>query len=153
MINAYTRWMMIAGVDCRHKFWNFTDRLEPADGEIVVSMNERHFTTSRLASTFTSSRKASIVIHRKDGSTMSLWPWVPHNAQPGEIDLQAVLTHEFGHTFWLDDVSDADRTMNSGYDYQRQRFGPFDGDVLAVKAIYREMDRNRVRIGRVRRVA
>jgi hypothetical protein len=89
VINAYTRWMMIAGVDCRHKFWNFTDRLEPADREIVVSMNERHFTTSRLASTFTSSRKASIVIHRNDGSTMSLWPWVPHNAQPGEIDLRA----------------------------------------------------------------
>jgi hypothetical protein len=145
VMNAFTRWTMVAGVDCRPKFWNFTDRLEPADGEIVVSMNERHFTSTRLASTFTGSRKASIVIHRKNGATMSLWPWVPHNAQPGEIDMQGVLTHEFGHTFWLEDVTDTDRTMCGSYDYQRQRFGPFDGDVLALKAIYKDMDRNRVR--------
>jgi hypothetical protein len=145
VMNAITRWMMIAGVDCRPQFWNYTDRTTAEDGEVLVMMNERHFDSTRLASTFTGWRKATIVIHRKNGSTMTLWPWVPHNAQPGEIDMQAVLTHEFGHTFWLEDVTDADRTMNGGYDYQRQRFGPFDGDVTAVKALYRDMDRNRVR--------
>ncbi|RJL23071.1 sialidase family protein [Bailinhaonella thermotolerans] len=145
VMNAYTRWMMIAGVDCRPKFWNWTDRTAPADGEILITMNERHFNTTRAASTFTSWRKASIVIHRRNGADLSLWPWVTHNARPGELDMQAVLTHEFGHTFWLEDVADADRTMNGNYDYQRQRFGPYDGDVLALKAIFRDMDRNRVR--------
>jgi hypothetical protein len=145
VMNAYTRWHMVAGVDCRPQFWNFTDRTAAADGEILVSMNERHFNTSRIASTFGSWRKFSIVLHRRLGSTMTLLPWVPHNAQPGEQDMQAVLTHEFGHCFWLDDVSDPDRTMNGSYDYQRQRFGPFEGDVAAVKAIYRDMDRHRIR--------
>jgi len=71
IINAYTRWMMSAGVDCRFQFFGYTTRTEPSDGEVLIIMNERHFDSTRVASTFTSWRKAPIVIHRKNGSNLT----------------------------------------------------------------------------------
>ncbi|MFE6162158.1 matrixin family metalloprotease [Streptomyces sp. NPDC056486] len=144
VINAYTRWMN-AGADCRFQFWNYTDRSDAQDGEIIISMNERHADTTRIASAFVNWRRANIVVHRKNGSNLTPWPLVPFNAQPGQIDLQGVLTHEFGHCFWLDHSSSAQDTMHADYAYHRQRFGPWEGDVARLKALYRDMDRNRLR--------
>ena len=145
VINAYTRWMMSAGVDCRYQFFGYTTRTEPADGEVLVTMNERHFDSTRIASTFGSWRKASLVVHRKNGSNLTNWNFVPYNADVGEIDLQGVLTHEFGHCFWLDHTTSNTETMNGSYQYHRQRFGPWEGDVARVKAIFRDFDRNHLR--------
>jgi matrixin len=145
VINAYTRWMMSAGVDCRFQFFGYTDRTEAGDGEVLITMNERHFDTSRIASTFTSWRKANMVIHRKNGSDLTNWNIVPYNAAPGEIDLQGVLTHEFGHCYWLDHSSLPNDTMVANYDYHRQRYGPWEGDVARAKAIFADFDRNHLR--------
>ena len=146
VINAYTRWMMSAGVDCRFQFFGYTDRTEASDGEVLITMNERHFNTTRIASTFTSWRKANMVFHRRNGANLTNWNIVPYNAAPGEIDLQGVLTHEFGHCYWLDDGSvNPNDTMVGAYDYHRQRYGPWEGDVARVKAIYRDFDRNYLR--------
>jgi hypothetical protein len=144
-INAYTRWMMSAGVDCRFQFFGFTNRTAASDGEVVITMNERHFDTTRIASTFVSWRQANMVIHRKNGSNLTNWNIVPYNAAPGEIDLQGVLTHEFGHCYWLDHSTLPNDTMVGNYDYHRQRFGPWEGDVQRAKALYRDFDRNRLR--------
>jgi hypothetical protein len=145
LINAYTRWMMSAGVDCRYQFFGYTTRTEPSDGEILVTMNERHFDSTRIASTFGSWRKASLVIHRKNGSNLTNWNLVPYNADPGEIDLQGIFTHELGHCYWLDHAASGNETMNGGYGYHRARYGPWEGDVSRAKAIYRDFDRNRLR--------
>jgi hypothetical protein len=145
VINASTRWMMEAGADCRFQFWGYTTNTEPGDGEIVITMNERHFDSTRIASTFGSWRKASLVIHRKNGSNLTNWNIVPYNAADGEIDLQGVLMHELGHCFWLDHVTSANETMNGGYDYHRCRFGPWNGDVNSVKTLFGDFDKNRLR--------
>jgi hypothetical protein len=145
VINAYTRWMMEAGVDCRFQFWGYTTNTQPGDGDVLITMNERHFDSTRIASTFGSWRKASLVVHRKNGSNLTNWNIVPYNAAPGEIDLQGVLTHEFGHCYWLDHTTSATETMNGGYDYHRQRFGPWDGDVVRAKGLFGDFDRNHLR--------
>jgi len=38
VINAYTRWMNVGGVDLRFQFWGYTDRTESQDGELVISI-------------------------------------------------------------------------------------------------------------------
>jgi hypothetical protein len=87
-----------------------------------------------------------MVFHRKNGASLTNWHIVPYNAAPGEIDLQAVLTHEFGHCFWLEDGStNPNDTMVGAYDYHRGRYGPWEGDVARAKAIYRDFDRNYLR--------
>lgn len=144
LVNAYTRWMA-AGVDCRYQFFGYTTRTEPGDGEILITMNERHFDSTRIASTFGSWRRASLVIHRKNGSNLTNWSIVPWNAQPGEIDLQGVLLHELGHCFWLDHATSGNESMTGGYNYHSARFGPWDGDVQRVKSIYRDFESNRLR--------
>ena len=144
VINAYTRWMA-AGVDCRFQFFGYTTRTEPSDGEILITMNERHFDSTRIASTFGSWRKASLVIHRKNGSNLTTWNIVPYNADPGEIDLQGVLLHELGHCYWLDHATSGNEAMIGGYNYHSARLGPWDGDVRRAKGIFRDVDRNRLR--------
>lgn len=144
VVNAYTRWQH-AGIDCRFQFWNYTDRTEPQDGEILISMNERHFDTTRIASTFGSWRKMHVVVHRRNGADLTPWPLVPFNALQGQIDLQGVFLHELGHCFWLDHSSDGRDAMFGGYNYHSYRFGPWEGDVVKAKAIYRDFDRNRLR--------
>src|SRR5262245_33215195 len=98
VINACARWAQLSGVDCRHQFAGYTTKTSADSGEVVITMNEHHFMESRIASTF----GTNIVFHRKDGATLTPWNFVPYQANAGEIDMQGVLMHELGHTFWLD---------------------------------------------------
>jgi hypothetical protein len=145
VINAYTRWMNVGGVDLRFQFWGYTDRTESNDGELVISMNERHFDSTRLASTFGSYNRLIIVFHRKNGSDLTPWNFVPYNANPGEFDMQGILIHELGHCLGLDHSSGANDTMNGGYQYHRYRYGPFVNDVARLRAVYDLFIRNNLR--------
>jgi Matrixin len=145
VINAYTRWMNVAGVDLRFQFWGYTTKTESDSGELVISMNERHANSTRLASTFGTYNKLIIVFHRKRGSDLTPWPFVPHNAAAGEFDMQAILTHELGHCLGLDHSTGANDTMNGSYEYHRQRFGPFANDVARARNVYSLFTRNRLR--------
>lgn len=145
VINAYTRWMNLAGSNLRFQFWGYTTKTESDTGELVISMNERHVTSTRIASTFGSYNKLIIVFHRKNGSNLTPWNFVPYNAAPGEFDMQAILTHEFGHCFGLDDTSSANDTMNGSYDYHSYRFGPFNRAIDHVRNLYSDFSNNRLR--------
>lgn len=145
VINAYTRWMNVAGVDLRFQFWGYTTKTESDSGELVISMNERHADSTRLASTFGTYNKLIIVFHRKRGSDLTPWNFVPYNAAAGEFDMQAILMHELGHCLGLDHSSGANDTMNGGYEYHRYRFGPFANDVARVRNVYSLFTRNRLR--------
>ena len=53
VINGYTRIARVAGVDVRPQFYGFVDdRTDSRPGEIVISANEAHARSNRLASTF-----------------------------------------------------------------------------------------------------
>jgi hypothetical protein len=145
VINAYTRWMNVGGVDLRFQFWGYTDRTESEDGELVISMNERHFTSTRLASTFGTYNRLIIVFHRQNGSDLSPWNFVPYNANPGEFDMQGILIHELGHCLGLDHSTGTNDTMNGGYAYHRQRYGPFADDVRRLRIVYPLFTRNNLR--------
>ena len=145
VINAYTRWMNIGGVDLRFQFWGYTNRTESQDGELVISMNERHSTSTRLASTFGSYNRLIIVFHRKNGSDLTPWNFVPYNANPGEFDMQGILIHEMGHCLGLDHSTGANDTMNGGYGYHSFRYGPFADDVRRLRIVYSLFTRNNLR--------
>lgn len=145
VINAYTRWMNLAGVDLRFQFWNYTTKTSSDSGELVIKMNEKHANSTRLASTFGSYNRLEIVFHRKRGSDLTPWNFVPYNANPGEFDMQGILIHELGHCLGLDHSSGANDTMNGGYQYHRQRFGPFDNDVARLRNVYSDFTENRLR--------
>ncbi len=145
VINAYTRWMNVGGVDLRFQFWGYTDRTGSEDGELVISMSERHSTSTRLASTFGSYNRLIIVFHRKNGSDLSPWNFVPYNAGVGEFDMQGILIHELGHCLGLDHSTGANDTMNGGYEYHRQRYGPFADDVRRLRLVYPLFTRNNLR--------
>ena len=145
VINAYTRWMNVAGVDLRFQFYGYTNQTQSNDGELVISMNRLHHPNeSRLASTFGSTNRLIIVFHRRNGDGTP-WNFVPYNAQPGELDMQGVLMHELGHCLGLDHTGDANETMFASYGYQRARFGPFRGDVARLRALYPSYTQNRLR--------
>src|ERR1051325_7249739 len=36
VINAYTRWMQVAGVDLRFQFWNYTTNTTANPGELLI---------------------------------------------------------------------------------------------------------------------
>jgi hypothetical protein len=144
VINAYTRWMNIGGVDLRFQFWGYTDRTESNVGELVISMNDRHANTTRLASTFGEFDQLIIVFHRRSGADLTPWNFVPYNANPGEFDMQGILIHELGHCLGLDHSAAVNDTMNGGYNYQRQRCGPFANDVARLRAVYDLFGRNRL---------
>jgi len=143
VINAYTRWMNLAGVDLRFQFWNYTTKTSSDSGELVIKMNEKHANSSRIASTFGSYNRLEIVFHRKRGSDLTPWNFVPYNANPGEIDMQSVLMHELGHCLGLDHEADSPTVM-SAYTYFG-RFGPFKSDVTDVKGVYADFTENRLR--------
>lgn len=143
VINAYTRWMNVAGVDVRPRFWGYTANTNPGADEILIRMDPAFGGgISRLASTF----GRVIIIHRRDAVTMTPWNFVVQNAIPGEFDLQAILMHEFGHALGLwDHSASANETMFGGYGYHRWRYGPWEGDVARLKALYRDFNANRLR--------
>ena len=121
VINAYTRWMHVAGFRLLPRFWGYTTATSPAADEIIIMMNEKH--ESRLASRF--GLPALIVFHRKDGTTNTDWPWSPYRANAGEYDMQTVLMHELGHAFGLEhNTNGIDRSVMGYYDF-RGRFGPY----------------------------
>jgi hypothetical protein len=137
--------MNVAGADLRWQFWGYTTKTTADNGELLIKMNERHANSSRLASTFGSYGKLEIVFHRKRGSDLTAWNFVPHNADAGEFDMQGILIHELGHCFGLDHSSDTTNTMFGGYGYHRYRFGPFDDDVSRLRNVYTRFTSNRLR--------
>ena len=150
VLNAYTRWMNVAGVDLRPQFVGYTGNTAPASGEILITMDPAFGGAAipRLASTFSSigGNTSTIILHRRNAQNMSPWPWVAHNAQPGEVDFQGVLMHELGHALGLlDHSASGNDTMFSGYVYQSARYGPFEGDVARLKALYSDFTQNRLR--------
>jgi len=148
VINAYTRWMNMAGVDLRPQFFGYTTNLNPASGEIIVRMDPAFGggPVSRLASTFSGSNTSTIIFHRRNAVDLTPWNFVPYNAGAGEFDMQGIFMHELGHALGLIDHNpSANETMFSGYDYHSTRYGPFEGDVARLKALYADFTQNRLR--------
>lgn len=140
VINTYTRWMNVAGVDVRFQFWGYTDATDVDDDDLVIYMNEKHARSRRLASWF----GAKIVFHRKRGSDLSPWPFVPYNAEPGQFDMSAILMHELGHALGLDHSASGSPTIMGSYGYF-DRFGPFASDVADVRNVHADFRENRLR--------
>jgi len=42
VINAYTRWMNVGGVNLRFQFYGYTTKTNSDSGELVISMNDFH---------------------------------------------------------------------------------------------------------------
>jgi hypothetical protein len=146
VINAYTRWMNVGGVDLRPQFWGFTNNTAAGAGELLVQMNPWFGGGApRIASTLGQYNALTIIFHRRSGQNGTPWNFVPFNAKAGEIDMQGILMHEFGHCLGLDHSLSANDTMFASYGYHRTRYGPFEGDVAALKAIYPEFTQNRLR--------
>jgi hypothetical protein len=124
VINAYTRWMTIAGVDLRFQFWGYTDQTAANPGELIIQMDPQFGggPEARLASTFTGSNNGTIIMHRRNAVDGSPWNFVPYNAQPGEFDMQAIVMHESGHAHGLDHSSNPNDTM---YGFQLLRITEF----------------------------
>jgi hypothetical protein len=148
VINAYTRWMNVAGADVRPRFWNYTTNTTAATGELLVMMDIAFGggPSYRLASTFygADTNKATLIFHRRASADMSLWNFVPWNARPGEFDMQGILMHELGHAFGLGHSAVATEVMWGSYNYP-YRYGPFDGDVARLKAMNSDFIGNRLR--------
>ena len=145
IVACAARWAQISGVDCRHEFAGLTTSTSSSAGQVVISMNDHHADTTRLASTFASSATGAVIVfHRKSGATLTPWNFVPFQAGAGEFDMQAILMHELGHTYFLDHSPDAKNVMFGNYGWQ-YRFGPYADDVARVNALYatRQVDRLR----------
>jgi Matrixin len=146
VINAYTRWMNLAGVDLRPQFFGYTTNTTAATGELLIQMDPMFGGGSaRLASTFGGYNALTIIFHRRNAVNGSPWNFVPYNANVGEFDMQAILMHELGHCLGLDHGSSAAETMFPSYIYHSNRFGPFEGDVARLKAVYNDFTQNRLR--------
>ena len=146
VINAYTRWMNLAGVDLRPQFWGYTTATSAASGELLIQMDAQFGGgSSRLASTFGSYNALTIISHRRNAVNGTPWNFVPYNANAGEFDMQGILTHELGHCLGLDHGSSPNETMFPSYDYHSTRYGPFEGDVARLKAVYDDFTQNRLR--------
>jgi hypothetical protein len=146
VINAYTRWMNVAGVDLRFQFSNYTTKTAAGPGELVIHMEPMFGggPVARLASTLGQYNQLRIAFHRRSAADGTLFNFVPYNAGTGEFDMQAILTHEFGHCHGLDHSPSVNDVMFASYIYF-QRFGPFEGDVAAVKTLYADFNQNRLR--------
>jgi hypothetical protein len=137
------RWSQIGGADCRHHFAGLTTNTQPSPNQVLIIMNDHHADTNRLASTFTASG-AVIVFHRKSGATLTPWNFVPYQASAGEVDMHAVLMHEFGHTYFLDHSPDSRNVMFGSYMWT-YRFGPYADDVARLTALYPTRTTERLR--------
>jgi len=145
VINAYTRWMNIAGVDLRFRFFDYTTQTTANPGELLIQMDAQFGGgAARLASTFGQYNSLTIIFHRRNATNGTPWNFVPYNAGPGEFDMQTILTHELGHCYGLDHSANTNDTMFQFYSYF-QRYGPFEGDSTAVKALYSDFAQNRLR--------
>jgi Matrixin len=146
VMNAYTRWMNLAGVDLRPQFWGYTTASTATAGELLIQMDAQFGGgASRLASTFGSYNALTIIFHRRDAVSGTPWNFVPYNADPGEFDMQGILTHELGHCLGLEHGTAPNETMFPSYDYHSTRYGPFAGDVARLKAVYDDFQGNRLR--------
>lgn len=144
VINAYTKWMNMSGVDMRFQFWNYTEKTSADSGELLIKMNERHAMSSRLASTFGSYGKLEIVFHRKRGSDLTPWNFSVWYANSGEFDMYTILTHELGHCLGLDHSPNTNNVMTGGYGWHH-RFGLYKDDVDRLQAVYTFFNENRLR--------
>ncbi len=145
VINAYTRWMNCAGVDLRPQFAGYTTNTSANPGELLIQMDPFFGGGGgRLASTFGSANALTIIFHRRSGTNGTPWNFVPYNAMPGEIDMQGVLMHELGHCLGLDHSASANDVMFPSYNFW-SRYGPFQGDVTPLKALYDDFTQNRLR--------
>jgi hypothetical protein len=142
VINCYTRWQQVAGMRLKPKFWGYTTKAEPESDEMIISMNEKHSTSTRLASRF--GKPAKIVFHRKSGATGTDWNFVPYRAAAGEFDMQGILMHEMGHAFGLEHEPDATSVMFGSYRWQ-YRYGPYSKDIADMRAQYAH--RTDIRLG------
>ena len=145
VINGYTRMNRVAGIDVRPQFAGYiTGRTNSNPGEIVVSANQAHAMSTRLASTFGFfPDRLRIVFHRNAGSTMTPWNFTPFHAQPGQWSMHAVFMHELGHALGLDH-SAIGKTIMGGANW-RSHYGPFVGDVNDLRALYPLRTDNRLR--------
>lgn len=134
VINAYTRWVHVGSFKLKPKFYGYTTRTQPASDEIIISMNEKHATSTRLASRF--EKPAKIVFHRKSGATNTNWNFTPFRAADGEYDMQGILIHELGHAFGLEhNTNGSSKSAMGGYTF-RARFGPYHEDITDIQAQY-----------------
>src|SRR5829696_8965516 len=146
VINAYTRWMTMAGVNLRFQFFDYTPKTTADPGELLIQMDPQFGggPAPRLASTLGQYNQLTVIFHRRNAADGTPWNFVPYNAAPGEFDMQTILMHELGHCHGLDHSPNVNDTMFQSYSYF-QKFGPFEGDVVAVKALYPDFDQNRLR--------
>lgn len=136
VINGYTRLVQVASFNLKPKFMGYTTRTSPANDEIIIYMNEKHATSTRLASRF--GKPAKIVFHRKSGQTNTEWNFTPYRAASGEYDMQAIVTHELAHAFGLEhNTNGISKSIMGSYDY-RARFGPFSEDIADLQAQYNQ---------------
>lgn len=146
VINAYTRWMNMAGIHLRFQFWNYTNSIAPNDGELIIYMDDRFGggPSARIASTFGSYNRQVIIFHRQSSDTLTNWNFVPHYANDGEIDMYTILLHELGHCLGLDHSSNATDTLFGWTDFFH-RFGLYRNDVERLQQIYNIFTENRLR--------
>jgi|GEM_PF-1703800 len=138
VINAYTRWIHVGAMKLKPKFYGYTTRTEPNNDEIIISMNEKHASSTRLASRF--GKPAKIVFHRKSGATNTEWNFTPFRGEAGKYDMQSILMHELGHAFGLGHNTNGNaKSVMGGYTF-RGRFGPYVEDISDVHALYGNQD-------------
>jgi hypothetical protein len=144
VINAYTRLNRVLGVDIRPQFAGYTNKTNSDPGEIVISANEKHADTNRVASFFgTCPNRNRIVFHRKRGSDLTPWNWTPFWNRNDEISMYGVLMHEMQHTLGLDHNS-ASKSIMGNYTWI-DHHGPWSGDIADIRSQYGFRDDNRLR--------
>jgi len=144
VINSYTRLNRVLGVDVRPQFAGYTTRTDSEAGEIVISANEKHAASNRLASTFGFfPDRLKIVFHRKRGSDLTPWNWTPFWNNPSQFSMQGVLMHELQHALGLDHSAPSKTIMNS-YTWTTHH-GPWSGDISDIRGQYVLRDDNRLR--------
>ncbi len=144
VINGYTRMNRVLGVDVRPQFWGYTTKTDSDPGEIVISANEKHADSNRLASTFGwFPDRLKIVFHRKRGSDLTPWNWTPFWPNNGEYSMYAVFMHELGHCLGLDHSGPTKNIMGS-YTWTSHH-GPWSGDQADTRALYSFRNANRLR--------
>lgn len=138
VINAITRWTQVAGGRVTPIFKGYTTATAPQANQILVMANESHFNEGRLASAFGTSISTGflIVVHRRGEVGGTPHNYVPYHPASGQIGLEAVLTHEFGHVLgiWVHSTTIGD-LMYANYS-RNNVFGPTPNDRDALISLY-----------------